>query len=50
VRRNYNKVKTVMKEYKKGKLNMGKSNKKVTSKKQAIAIAMSESIKKKGKK
>jgi hypothetical protein len=42
-----------MKEYKKGQLNIGKSSKKVTSKKQAMAIAMSEAKmakkKKKGK-
>jgi hypothetical protein len=52
VRRNYNKVKTVMKEYKKGQLNIGKSSKKVKSKKQAVAIAMSEAgmAKKKKKK
>ena len=36
------KVKKVMKEYKKGELNIGKSPKKVKSKKQAIAIALSE--------
>jgi hypothetical protein len=54
VRRNPGKVKTVMKEFKKGQLNIGKSNKKVKSKKQAVAIAMSEAgmakKKKKGKK
>jgi hypothetical protein len=32
------KVHTVMREYKKGKLTSGRSNKKVTSRKQAIAI------------
>lgn len=32
----------VMGEYKRGTLNIGKSEKKVTSKKQAIAIALSE--------
>jgi len=36
------KVAKVMKEYKKGQLNIGKSAKKVKSKKQAIAIALSE--------
>ena len=37
-----------MKEFKKGKLPIGKSKKKVKSKKQAIAIALSEAgIKKK---
>ena len=36
------KVKKVMKEFKKGKLNIGKSSKKVKSRKQAIAIALSE--------
>ena len=35
------KVKKVMKEFKKGKLNIGKSDKKVKSLKQAIAIALS---------
>ena len=35
------KVKKVMKEFKKGKLNIGKSDKKVKSRKQAIAIALS---------
>lgn len=43
-----NKISKVMKEYKKGKLNIGKSKKKVKSKKQAIAIALSEA--RKGKK
>ena len=38
-----------MKEFKKGKLNIGGSDKKVKSRKQAIAIALSEAgIKKKG--
>jgi hypothetical protein len=37
-----------MKEYKKGELNIGKSKKKVKSKKQSIAIALSEA--RKGKK
>ena len=42
------KVKKVMKEFKKGKLNIGKSDKKVKSRKQAIAIALSQAgIKKK---
>ena len=36
------KVKKVMKEFKKGELNIGKSSKKVKSRKQAIAIALSE--------
>ena len=36
------KVKKVMKEFKKGKLNIGKSKKKVKNPKQAIAIALSE--------
>ena len=36
------KVEKVMKEYKKGELNIGKSKKKVTSQKQAVAIALSE--------
>ena len=36
------KIKKVMKEFKKGKLNIGKSPKKVKSRKQAIAIALSE--------
>ena len=36
------KVEKVMKEYKAGTLNAGKSSKKVTSKKQAVAIALSE--------
>lgn len=35
-----------MKEFKKGKLKSGKSKKKVVSKKQAIAIAISEANKK----
>jgi len=43
------KVKKVMGEYKKGKLKSS-SGKKVTNKKQAIAIALSESRKKKRKK
>ena len=36
------KIEKVMKEYKAGELNIGKSSKKVTSKKQAIAVALSE--------
>ena len=36
------KVAKVMREYKKGKLNIGKSKKKVKNRKQAIAIALSE--------
>jgi hypothetical protein len=36
------KVGKVMREYKKGKLKSGKSNKKVTSRKQAVAIGLSE--------
>ena len=36
------KVEKVMKEFKKGKLPIGKSKKKVKSRKQAIAIALSE--------
>jgi len=42
-----NKIKKVMGEYKKGELNIGKSKKKVKSRKQAIAIALSEARKKK---
>ena len=42
MRKNQKKVKKVMKEFKKGELNIGKSKKKVKSKKQAIAIALSE--------
>jgi len=36
------KVKKVMREYKKGTLNIGSSKKKVKNRKQAIAIALSE--------
>ena len=43
------KVSKVMKEFKSGKLKSGKSGKKVTKRKQAIAIAMSEAQKKKRK-
>ena len=41
------KIKKVMKEFKKGELNIGKSPKKVKSRKQAIAIALSEAGKSK---
>ncbi len=40
------KVKKVMKEFKQDKLTIGKSDKKVTNPKQAIAIALSEARKK----
>ena len=44
------KVSKVMREFKKGKLNIGGSKKKVKSRKQAIAIALSEAgIKRKKK-
>lgn len=36
------KISTVMREYGKGKLRSGRSGKKVTSRKQAVAIAISE--------
>jgi hypothetical protein len=36
------KISKVMKEFKAGELNIGKSKKKVKSKKQAIAIALSQ--------
>jgi hypothetical protein len=39
------KVEKVMHEYKEGKLKMGKSGKKVKSRKQAIAIGLSEARK-----
>jgi hypothetical protein len=40
------KVKKVMHEFKEGKLKMGRSGKKVRSRKQAIAIGLSEARKK----
>ena len=40
------KVKEVMEEFKEGKLKSGKSGKKVTSRKQAVAIGLSEARKK----
>ena len=40
--RKQNKVSKVMREFKKGKLNIGKSNKKVKNRKQAVAIALNE--------
>lgn len=43
------KVEKVMREFKKGKLKMGRSGKKVKSRKQAIAIGLSEA-RKEGKK
>ena len=44
------KVSKVMREFKKGKLNIGGSKKKVNSRKQAIAIALNEAgIKRKKK-
>lgn len=44
------KISKVMREFKKGELNIGKSPKKVKSKKQAIAIALSKAGKsRKGK-
>jgi len=39
------KVKRVLHEYKRGELKMGRSGKKVTSRKQAIAIGLSEARK-----
>ena len=36
------KISKVMREYKKGKLNIGQSNKKVKNRKQAVAIALNE--------
>ena len=44
------KVKTVMSEFKSGTLNIGKSTKKVKSRAQAVAIALSEARKATGKK
>jgi hypothetical protein len=46
------KVAKVMREFKKGELNIGKSSKKVKSRKQAVAIALSQAgmAKKRGKK
>jgi len=41
------KIAKVMREYKKGKLPIGKSSKKVKNRKQAIAIALSEAGKSK---
>ena len=41
------KIKKVMGEFKKGTLKKGKSKKKVTNRKQAIAIALSEARRKK---
>jgi hypothetical protein len=43
------KVKKTMREYKKGKLTSGKSGKKVKSRKQAIAIGLSQARKEGGK-
>ena len=43
------KVKKVMKEFSAGKLNIGKSSKKVTNPKQAFAIGLAMANKKKGK-
>ena len=43
------KISKVMKEYKKGELNIGKSPMKVKSKKQAIAIALSQAAARKKK-
>jgi hypothetical protein len=40
------KVEKAMHEYKRGKLRIGKSGKKVTSRKQAVAIGLSEARKK----
>jgi NAD kinase len=37
-----NKISKVVREYKKGKLNIGQSNKKVKNRKQAVAIALNE--------
>jgi hypothetical protein len=43
------KISKVMKEFKAGELNIGKSKKKVRSKKQAVAIALSQAGKSKKK-
>ena len=43
------KISKVMKEFKVGELNIGKSKKKVKSKKQAVAIALSQAGKSKKK-
>jgi hypothetical protein len=43
------KMKKVMHEYKEGKLKSGKSNKKVKSRKQAVAIGLSEARKSGGR-
>lgn len=45
-----NKIKKVMGEYKRGTLHIGKSKKLVHNRKQAIAIAISEQKRNKGKK
>ena len=37
-----NKISKVMREFKKGKLNIGQSSKKVKNRKQAVAIALNE--------
>ena len=44
------KVEAVMAEYKKGELNIGKSSKKVKSRKQAVAVALSQAGLSKNKK
>ncbi len=45
--KNTNKMKKVMHQFKVGRLKIGKSNKKVKDQKQAIAIGLSKSRKKK---
>lgn len=45
-----NKIRDVMEEFKEGELTMGKSGKPVKKRKQAIAIALSEARKKRGRK